>query len=172
MGSAQTFNEIRMAAPDDPTDYASGYRVEVSPNGSAWSVAATCTGTGTPEIVSFPAQTDQYVEVVLNGSTPDRLVVDGVLRRLPPVKVLRRYGRRHIRHGAATRGARAWPTRFLLFAGGAGVSGTGHTQRRPPMAGRVIFEPGACDNSAEFWAVSQTVPVDVASYRPLSHFHR
>jgi hypothetical protein len=40
------------------------------------------------------------------------------------------------------------------------------------MAGRVIFEPGACDNSAEFWAVSQTVPVDVASYRPLSHFHR
>jgi hypothetical protein len=40
------------------------------------------------------------------------------------------------------------------------------------MAGRVIFEPGACDNSAEFWAVSQAVPVDVASHRPLSHFHR
>jgi beta-glucosidase len=70
MGSAQTFNEIQMAVPDSPTDYASSYSVEVSPNGSAWSVVATCTGTSTPEVVSFPAQTEQYVEVVLNGPTP------------------------------------------------------------------------------------------------------
>jgi len=70
MGSARTFNEIQLAAPDDPTDYASGYSVEVSPNGSAWSVVATCTGAGTPQVVSFPAQTDQYVEVVLNAPTP------------------------------------------------------------------------------------------------------
>src|SRR5208337_3792458 len=46
------------------------YSVEVSPNGSAWSVVATCTGTATPEVVSFPSQTDQYVEVVLNAPTP------------------------------------------------------------------------------------------------------
>ena len=70
MGSAKTFNEIEMAAPDDPTDYASSYSVEVSPNGSAWSVVATCTGTSTPEVVSFASQTDQYVEVVLNAATP------------------------------------------------------------------------------------------------------
>jgi hypothetical protein len=70
MGSAKTFNEIQMAAPDDPTDYASGYNVEVSPNGSAWTVVATCKGTATPEVVSFPAQTEQYVAVVLNASTP------------------------------------------------------------------------------------------------------
>jgi beta-glucosidase len=70
MGSAQTFNEIQLAAPDSPTDYASSYSVEVSPTGSAWSVVATCTGTGTPEVVSFPSQTDQYVEVVLNAPTP------------------------------------------------------------------------------------------------------
>jgi beta-glucosidase len=70
LGSAQTFNEIQMAAPDSPTDYASSYSVEVSPNGSAWTVVATCTGTSTPEIVSFPSQTDQYVEVVLNAPTP------------------------------------------------------------------------------------------------------
>jgi len=61
MGSAETFNEIQMAVPDNPTDYASSYSVEVSPNGSAWSVVATCMGTGTPEVVSFPSQTDQYV---------------------------------------------------------------------------------------------------------------
>jgi hypothetical protein len=70
MGSAKTFNEIQMAAPDDPTDYASSYSVEVSPNGSAWSVVAICTGTSTPEVVSFPSQTDQYVEVVLDAPTP------------------------------------------------------------------------------------------------------
>jgi beta-glucosidase len=70
MGAAQTFNEIQLAAPDDPTDYASSYSVEVSPNGSTWSVVATCTATSTPEIVSFPTQTDQYVEVVLNAPTP------------------------------------------------------------------------------------------------------
>jgi beta-glucosidase len=70
MGSAKTFNEIQMAAPDDPSDYASGYSVEVSPNGSAWSVVATCTGSSTPEVVSFPSQTDQYVEVVLSAPTP------------------------------------------------------------------------------------------------------
>jgi hypothetical protein len=70
MGSAQTFNEIQMAAPDDPTDYASSYSVEVSPNGSAWSVVATCTGTSAPQVVSFPAQTARYVEVVLNAPTP------------------------------------------------------------------------------------------------------
>jgi len=70
MGSAKTFNEIRMAAPDNPADYASSYSVEVSPNGSAWSVVATCTGAGTPQIVSFPTQTDQYVEVVLSAPAP------------------------------------------------------------------------------------------------------
>ncbi|MGD0561083.1 MAG: carbohydrate-binding protein, partial [Streptosporangiaceae bacterium] len=54
----------------DPTDYASSYSVEVSPNGSTWSVVAACTGTGTPEVVSFSTQTDQYVEVVLSAPTP------------------------------------------------------------------------------------------------------
>ena len=70
MGSAKTFNEIQMAAPDDPTDYAAGYSVEVSPDGSTWSTVATCTGAGTPQIVSFPTQIDQYVRVVLNAPTP------------------------------------------------------------------------------------------------------
>jgi len=66
MGSAQTFNEIQMAEPDYATDYAFGYNVEVSSNGSSWTSVASCTGSGTPETVSFATQTDQYVEVVLN----------------------------------------------------------------------------------------------------------
>jgi hypothetical protein len=68
MGSAQTFNEIEMVVPYSPTDYARAYDVNVSSNGSTWTTVASCTGTGTPEIASFPAQTDQYVEVVLTAA--------------------------------------------------------------------------------------------------------
>jgi hypothetical protein len=68
MGSAHTFDELDMAVPNSPTDYARSYQVEVSNNGSTWTTVATCTGTGTPEIVSFPAQTAQYVLVYLTGS--------------------------------------------------------------------------------------------------------
>ncbi|MGO9660681.1 MAG: discoidin domain-containing protein [Acidimicrobiales bacterium] len=68
MGTAQAFGELEMDVPNSPTDYARGYNVEVSANGSAWTTVASCTGTGTPETVSFPAQTAQYVEVVLTAS--------------------------------------------------------------------------------------------------------
>src|SRR5580658_1593292 len=65
MGSARTFHEIEMSAPGSPTDYATGYQVQVSSNGSTWTTVATCGGVGTPDIASFPSQTAQYVEVVL-----------------------------------------------------------------------------------------------------------
>ena len=68
LGSAQAFDELEMDVPNSPNDYARGYNVEVSGNGNAWTTVATCTGTGTPETVSFPAQTAQYVEVVLTAS--------------------------------------------------------------------------------------------------------
>jgi hypothetical protein len=68
MGSAQTFTELEMNVPHSLNDYARGYNVEVSNNGSSWTTVASCTGTGTPEIVSFPTQTAQYVEVVLTAA--------------------------------------------------------------------------------------------------------
>ena len=69
MGSPQSVDEIEMTAPDYPGDYARGYNVEVSGNGTSWSSVASCTGTGNPEIVSFPAQTDQYLRVVLTSAS-------------------------------------------------------------------------------------------------------
>ena len=71
MGSPQAFDEVKMAVPNSPTDYARGYDVEVSSNGSTWATVASCAGTGTPETVSFPTQTAQYVRVVLTASTVD-----------------------------------------------------------------------------------------------------
>ena len=68
MGSPQTFNEILMESPYSPHDYARGYNVEVSSNGSTWTTVATCTGTSTPEVVSFSTQTAQYVQVVLTAA--------------------------------------------------------------------------------------------------------
>ena len=70
MGSAQSLDEIEMYSPDYPADYAVGYNVQVSPNGTSWATVASCTNSVTPEIVSFPATSDQYVQVVLTaGST-------------------------------------------------------------------------------------------------------
>jgi hypothetical protein len=69
MGSAQTFDELDMQVPNSPTDYAAAYEVEVSDNGSTWTTVATCTGTATPEVVSFPQQTAQYVLVMLTGTS-------------------------------------------------------------------------------------------------------
>ncbi len=70
LGSAQTFDELSMQVPNSPNDYARGFDVEVF-NGTSWVVVASCTGTGTTQIVSFPAQTAQYVAVILTtGITP------------------------------------------------------------------------------------------------------
>ena len=70
MGSPQPLDEVAMAVPGSPTDYARGYNVNLSSDGTNWTTVASCTGTGTPEIVSFPAQTDQYVEIVLTATDP------------------------------------------------------------------------------------------------------
>lgn len=68
--SARTFDTLEMDVPNSTTDYARAYNVEVSNNGTTWTNVATCSGTGSPEIVSFAAQTAQYVEVVLTSGNP------------------------------------------------------------------------------------------------------
>jgi len=69
LGSQQTFDELDMEVPNSPTDFATSYDVEVSTDGTTWTTAASCTGSGTPEVVSFPAQTAQYVMVYLTGTS-------------------------------------------------------------------------------------------------------
>ena len=69
MGSPQIFDELQMQVPNSSTDYARGYILEVSNNGSTWTTVANCTGTGDPEIASFPAQDAQYIRVVETGSS-------------------------------------------------------------------------------------------------------
>ena len=67
LGSAQTFNQIEMNSGGSAGDYARGYNVEVSTNGTTFTSVATGTGTASPETVTFATQTAQYIRVVLTA---------------------------------------------------------------------------------------------------------
>jgi hypothetical protein len=67
MGSAQTFNQIEMNSGGSAGDYARGYNVEISSNGTTFTSVATGTGTSSPETVTFSPQTGQYIRVVLTA---------------------------------------------------------------------------------------------------------
>ncbi len=69
MGAAQTFDELVMATPNSPNDYARRFNVAVSNNGSSWSAVASCKGNSASQVVRFPAQTARYVRVVLEPGT-------------------------------------------------------------------------------------------------------
>jgi F5/8 type C domain-containing protein len=68
LGSSASFDELVMDVPNSPHDYARGYEIEVSNDGTSWTTVATCAGSGTTEIVSFPSQKAQYIKVVLTAS--------------------------------------------------------------------------------------------------------
>src|SRR5262249_35443786 len=65
MGCSQAFNQIVMDSGGSTGDYARGFNVEVSTNGTTFTSVATGTGTSSPETVTFADQTAQYIRVVL-----------------------------------------------------------------------------------------------------------
>ncbi|WP_182453501.1 discoidin domain-containing protein [Streptacidiphilus sp. P02-A3a] len=67
LGSAQSFNQIELNSPNSAGDYAVGYNVEVSTDGTNFTTVATETGTASPETATFAAQTAQYIRVVLTA---------------------------------------------------------------------------------------------------------
>jgi F5/8 type C domain-containing protein len=82
MGSAQTFSELDLEVPNSAGDYARGFQVAVSADGTDWTTVATCAGIGSSEVVSFAAQTDRYVEVTLTQSvSPNWWSVDELYLR-------------------------------------------------------------------------------------------
>jgi F5/8 type C domain/Bacterial Ig-like domain (group 3) len=69
MGAVQTFDELVMATPNSPNDYARVFNVSVSNDGSSWAAVATCKGTSASQVVRFPAQTARFIRVVLDPGT-------------------------------------------------------------------------------------------------------
>jgi glucosylceramidase len=72
LGRPRTFDELQLQVPNSAGDYARSYDLEVSGNGRTWTTVASCTGTGDPEVVSFPQRTARYIRVV------DTLLYDGL----------------------------------------------------------------------------------------------
>jgi hypothetical protein len=69
MGSPQTFNQIEMDSGGYSGDYAVGYDVEVSNDGTNFTPVYFGTGTSSPETATFSTQTAQYIRVLLTASS-------------------------------------------------------------------------------------------------------
>ena len=69
LGSSQSFNQVEMDSSNWSGDYAVGYNVEVSSDGSTFTSVATGTGTSSPETATFTSQTAQYIRVVLTAAS-------------------------------------------------------------------------------------------------------
>ena len=69
MGSKQTFNEVVLAAGGNTGDYADGYDVEVSNDGTNFTPVYFGTGTGQTETATFSPQTAQYIRILLTASS-------------------------------------------------------------------------------------------------------
>ncbi|MGD0808439.1 MAG: discoidin domain-containing protein [Acidimicrobiales bacterium] len=76
LGRAESFYALKMGVPNSPTDYARDFNVDVSNNGTSWATIARCTGTTTPETISFVPQTVNYLKVVLTSAAKDWWSVD------------------------------------------------------------------------------------------------
>jgi len=69
MTSTQTFNEITMDSAGSTNDYARGYQVFVSTDGTNFG-SAIASGTGAAALITvqFPTQTARYIKVVQTGA--------------------------------------------------------------------------------------------------------
>jgi hypothetical protein len=70
MGVAQAFSQIVMDSTASAADYARGYQVFGSNDGTNWGTAfATGTGTGAVITVSFASRTNRYIRIVQTGTS-------------------------------------------------------------------------------------------------------
>ena len=72
-----------MAAPNSPSDYARGYDVETSNNGTSWATVARCTGTANPETGRLRPAIGAVRQGHPDGQQHHPVVVD---RRVQPVR--------------------------------------------------------------------------------------
>jgi hypothetical protein len=69
MGSKQTFSEVVLASGGNTGDYAKGYDVEVSNDGTNFTPVYFGTGSGQTETATFSPQTAQYIRILLTASS-------------------------------------------------------------------------------------------------------
>ena len=70
MGAAQSISQITMDSAGSASDYARGYQVNLSTDGTNWgSPVATGAGTGALVTATFTAQTARYIRVTQTGTS-------------------------------------------------------------------------------------------------------
>ncbi|GIH20397.1 beta-glucosidase [Rugosimonospora africana] len=69
MGTAHTIDQITMDSAGSTNDYAHGYQVSLSTNGTTWTTAATGTGTTALLTVPFTATNARYIRVTQTGTS-------------------------------------------------------------------------------------------------------
>jgi hypothetical protein len=69
LGSSQWFNHIIMDSGTNTNDYARGYIVQISNDGTTWSEVAVGQGTGPVVTVNFPNTQGRYIKVIQTGSS-------------------------------------------------------------------------------------------------------
>ncbi|RXZ81941.1 hypothetical protein EBB07_13135 [Paenibacillaceae bacterium] len=68
MGQSQIFNRMLLDAGAAASDYPHGYQIQVSSDGSNWSIVASGSGSEAALLVEFPVQTARYVRIVQTGT--------------------------------------------------------------------------------------------------------
>jgi hypothetical protein len=70
LGSSQQFRELVMNSGGSENDYARGYQVLVSENGTEWRLVAAEEGASSVIRSAFPVQNARYVRIVLTETAP------------------------------------------------------------------------------------------------------
>jgi beta-glucosidase len=68
LGAARTFSKVVMDSGGSTADYARGYRIDVSTDGSTWRNVGTGTGTAAVVTAAVGSQTARYVRITQTGS--------------------------------------------------------------------------------------------------------
>ncbi|WP_243076386.1 discoidin domain-containing protein [Microbacterium sp. SS28] len=75
MGALATMNNVTIDTAknaSDEQDWARGYALDLSRDGSTWTTVATGVGTRKATTIGFPAQAARYLRLTQTGSSPDR----------------------------------------------------------------------------------------------------
>jgi beta-glucosidase len=68
LGASRTFSKVVMDSGGSTGDYARGYRIDVSTDGSTWRSVGTGTGTAAVVTATIGSQTSRYVRITQTGS--------------------------------------------------------------------------------------------------------
>ena len=160
LGSSQSFYLLKLSAPNSPSDYARGYHVATSNNGTSWATVARCTGTVNPELVGFDLQSARYIRVTLTaGSTSQWWSIDE----------LNLYGKAPVPTTTTTVTTTTRPGRVVFP--GAGTSYPDGALLQTRSGSRYLFAGGKALPivSGKEWALVRRLDRSVVVYGPVSH---